>query len=71
GNRVFRFVWTQPHVNTEEKDCAVFEMMNDADKLKAAKEAGEASSYPFDSFIRAGRMDVDTAIKTYLPGIFR
>lgn len=71
GNRVKPFEWTHPNGNTENTESAIYHMMNEADKLKAAKEAGEAYSYPFDSLKPAGTMDVDTAIKTYLPGIFR
>jgi hypothetical protein len=70
GNRVKPFDWTHPNGNTESTDVAVYHMINEAKKLAAAKEAGEEYSYPFDSLKPAGSLDVQAAIKAYLPGLF-
>lgn len=70
NNRVKPFQWTYANGNTENTEIAVYHMINEANKLKEAKEAGETYSYPFDSLKPAGSLNVEAAIKAYLPSLF-
>ncbi|MES9681625.1 hypothetical protein ABWK22_01590 [Gottfriedia acidiceleris] len=71
SNRVKEFQYTHENGNTETTDVAVYHMLAQAKKLAEAKEAGEEFVYDFDSLKPAGSLDVQAAIKAYLPGIFR
>ncbi|PFK99933.1 hypothetical protein COJ01_17970 [Priestia megaterium] len=73
-NRVKEFEWN-PDPESEEyspfnTDCAVYHMVDLSRKLQASKEAGEEFVYPFDSLKSSSTLDVQQAVKNYLPGIF-
>lgn len=71
GNRVKEFTFDNPSGDDFTTDSALYHMVREANRLAAAKEAGETYVYPFDSLKPITAMDVETAVKTYLPSIFK
>lgn len=73
SNRVQRMDYRNEELNIRESgtDCAIYHMLDMADRLAAAKEAGETFSYPFDTLKTVGTSKVEDVIRSYLPMIFR
>ncbi|MFE4029219.1 hypothetical protein ACFX4N_23980 [Priestia sp. YIM B13551] len=70
SNRVKEFEWNRSDGETTQTENAVHHMVHTKQLLEKSREDGETFVYPFDTLKEAGTLNVERAIRNYLPGIF-